>query len=317
MRVVLWSKLAGAEIAARLRENPGVDLVVTDTMQELVAALPEAEILAMPTATYDADFAGALRERAKRLRFIQLVSAGYEGPQVYGVPSGVPVANAGDSWSPAVAEHAMALLLALTKCIPQALANQARRGWDRSFTAKMGTLDGGTLCIVGYGSIGREAAKRARAFGMRVIGVSRRARPDPLADEVAPVAELRSVLPRADAILLAVPYSPESEGLFGEAEFAACKPGALLVNIARGGLIDSRALAAALASGKLGGAGLDVTDPEPLPGDDPLWDSPNLIVTPHLAGACGARGRLRLAAFVGENIGRFISGDPVTHVVIR
>ncbi len=317
MRVALWSKLAGAEIAARLRENPRVDLVMADTMEELIAALPEAEILAMPTATYDEKFAKTLIERAKRLRFIQLVSAGYEGPQLYGVPKGVPVANAGDAWSPAVAEHAFALLLALVKCIPQALANQARRGWERSFTAKMGTLDGQTLCIVGYGSIGREAARRARAFGMRVIGVSRSGKPDALADETAPLGELRSVLARADAILLAVPYSPESEGMFGEAEFASCKTGAILVNIARGGLIESRALAAALASGKLGGAGLDVTEPEPLPADHPLWASPNLIVTPHLAGACGARGRLRLAAFVGENIARFVAGEPVTHIVIR
>src|SRR3990172_8754220 len=317
MRVVFWSSLAGAEIAARLRQLPGIDLTVAQSVEQFTEALPQAEVLAFPTAIYDRALATALRERGKRVRFIQLVSAGYEGPQIHGVPKGIVVANAGDSWSPAVAEHAMALLLALVKRLPQAFANQMRQGWDRSFTSSMGTLDGQTLCIVGFGSIGREAAKRARAFGMRVIGVSRSGKPDALAHEAARIGELRSVLARADAILLAVPYSPESEGMFGEAEFASCKTGAILVNIARGGLIDSKALAAALASGKLGGAGLDVTEPEPLPADDPLWASPNLIVTPHLAGACGARGRLRLAAFVGENIARFVAGEPVTHVVIR
>ena len=119
----------------------------------------------------------------------------------------------------------------------------------------------------------------------------------------------------ADVMLVAVPYSKDTEKMIGAIQFDACKPGALLINLARGGLVDQRAMSAALKSGKLGGAAVDVTDPEPLPADDPFWDSPNLILTPHVAGASGPVGRNRLAAFVGANVARFVAGEPVTHVV--
>jgi phosphoglycerate dehydrogenase-like enzyme len=231
------------------------------------------------------------------------------------VPPGVVVANAGDSWSPGVAEHAMALLLALVKCLPQAILNQPRHAWERSQTARMGSLEGQTLAIVGCGSIGREFARRARPFGMRIVGLSRTAKPDPLADEVQPMSALDAVLARADAVLVAVPYSQATHHLIGAAQLAACKRGAMLINIARGGLVDPLALAAALKSGQLGAAATDVTDPEPLPPGDPLWDAPNLIITPHVAGAAGPVGRDRLARFVAANVGRFVAGEPVSHVV--
>jgi phosphoglycerate dehydrogenase-like enzyme len=132
---------------------------------------------------------------------------------------------------------------------------------------------------------------------------------------VQPVSALHYVLGRADAVVLTVPLSRETERMIGAQELAACKSGAVLINVARGGLVDSAALGAALKSGTLGGAGLDVTDPEPLPPDDPLWGSPNLIISPHVAGVSGAGGRLRLATFIGENVERFIAGQAVTHTV--
>lgn len=301
--------MARVELIARLGQIAGIDLSVVDKLEQLIPVLPEAEVLVIGASSYDRRIAEALRDHGGRLRFIQLLTAGYEGPQLYGVPPGVVVANAGDSWSPAVAEQAMALLLALVKCMPQILANHARHGWERGFTARMGGLEGKTVAIIGFGSIGREVARRARPFGMHVIGVSRSATPDPLADEVQPVSALHSILGRADFVVLAVPFSRETERMIGAEELAACKSGALLINIARGGLIDSTALAAALNSGQLGGAGLDVTDPEPLPPEHPLWDSPNLIISPHVSGVSGIGGRVRLAKFIGENLERFISGQ--------
>ena len=316
MKVALWPSMAAEEMAARLRKIPAVDLAVVDTVEKVSAVAADIEALVIGGHFFSAKVAEVLREKAKRLRFIQSFTAGYEGLQVNGVPPGVVVANAGDSWSPAVAEHGMALLLALVKCLPAAIVNQPRHVWDRAQTARMGTLEGQTLAIVGMGSIGREFARRARAFGMHVVGLSRSARPEALADEVMPIGALEAVLARADAILVAVPYSKDTHHIIGARQFAACKPGAILINLARGGLVDPVALAAALKSGQLSGAGTDVTDPEPLPADNPLWDAPNLIITPHVAGAAGQVGRDRLAGFVGANVARFAAGQPVTNVVM-
>lgn len=315
MKVLLRPSISREEVSARLKSIAGVELVVVENAAELDGAMADAEVLVFAAALYDHRLAESLRKHGRRVRLIQLLTAGYEAPQTLGVPPGVVVATAGDSYSPGVAEQAMALLLGLAKCLPQALANQARHGWDRGFSANMTGLDGKTLAVIGLGSIGREMARRARAFGMKIIGVSRSAKPDPLADEVQPVGSLKSVLARADAVLLSLPYTKETKRMIGAAELAACRPGAVLINISRGAIVDTAALAAALKDGTIGGAGLDVTEPEPLPPEDPLWDCPNLIISPHVAGASGARGRLRLANFVGENIERFIAGQPLQHVV--
>jgi phosphoglycerate dehydrogenase-like enzyme len=315
VKVAFWPSLAGREIEASLRRIPGADLAIVDDIDKLAAAAPGIEALVIGGHFFDARVAELLRTRAKRLRFIQSFTAGYEGLQVHGVPPGVVVANAGDSWSPAVAEHGMALLLALVKCLPHAVLHQARGVWDRTQAPRMGSLEDKTLAIVGFGSIGREFARRARAFGMRIIGLSRSANPDPLADEVLPVSALKAVLTRADVVLLAVPYSRDTHHMIGAVEFAAMKSGAILINVARGGLVDPVALAAALASGRLGAAGTDVTEPEPLPAGDPLWGAPNLLITPHVAGASGPVGRERLAAFIGANVARFVAGEPVSCVV--
>jgi phosphoglycerate dehydrogenase-like enzyme len=315
VQVAFWPSIAGREIEASLRNIPGADLAVVDDIDKLAAAAPAIEALVIGGHFFDGRVAEVLRMRAKRLRFVQSFTAGYEGLQMHGVPPGVVVANAGDSWSPAVAEHGMALLLALVKCLPHAILNQSRGTWDRSQTPRMGSLETQTLAIVGFGSIGREFARRAKPFGMRIVGLSRSAKPDPLADEVHTMSALRAVLARADVVLVAVPYSKETHHMIGADEIAACKRGAILINVARGGLVDPAALAAALASGQLGAAGTDVTEPEPLPAGDPLWSAPNLIITPHVAGASGPVGRERLAGFVAANVARYVAGEPVNCVV--
>lgn len=309
MRVVLWGSFGKAEIERNLGGLDAVDLVVADNKEQAVAALGDAEALVLSGNFYDADLAETVREGAPRLRWIQLLTAGYETLQNHGVPDRVMVSNAGDAWSPAVAEHVMTLLLTMVKRVPDIVDNHRNHGWERGYSAQMVSLDGMTLVIVGYGSIGRAVAARARPFGMRVIGLSRSARPDPGADEVLPMTALHDALGQADAILLSLPLSNETRHLMNRDSFAACKKGALLVNIARGDLIDNAALIEALQSGRIGGAGLDVAAPEPLPSDNPLWDAPNLIVSPHVAGSSGVRGRERLAGFVSANVQRFLAGE--------
>ncbi|MSQ51476.1 MAG: D-2-hydroxyacid dehydrogenase [Betaproteobacteria bacterium] len=315
MKVVFWPYLAKAEMLERFGKIAGMDLVLVDSADSLIAAISGAEALVVSQTAYDERVANVLREHAKRLRFIQLMNAGYDGPSKHGVPPGVVVAKAGDAWSPALAEHAMTLMLSLIRCMPQILENQSKRGWDRKFTARIDGIDGKTLAIIGYGSIGREVAKRAKPFGMHVIGVSRTAAPKPFADETEAVSALHAVLAHADVIVLTAPLSAETRYMIDAKALSVCKPNAILINVARGGLIDQTALGEALKNGTIAAAGLDVTDPEPLPPDHPLWLSPNLIISPHVAGSSGARGRERLADFVAENLGRFVAGEAVTHTV--
>ena len=193
-----------------------------------------------------------------------------------------PVANA---WS--VAEHAIALLLALAK--QTRAADQAVRAgaFDARYTLRLTELRGRTLGVVGCGRIGRATARIARAgLGMRVCGHSPSADPARLRRlGIEPSASLGELLERADAVSLHLPHRPETRGLIGRAEFARMKPGALLVNTARGALVDHAALLEALAEGRLGGAGLDVFRQEPVPPDDPLLTLPNVVLSPHVAGS--------------------------------
>jgi phosphoglycerate dehydrogenase-like enzyme len=315
MRIVLWATFAKAEIIARLKPMLGEGLVVVASRDELARAAPGAAAVLTPDFHYDAAVAEILRHRAEQLRWLGLLTAGYEHAQRHGVPPHVVVTNAADAYSPAVAVHAVSMLLALHRRLPAILANQAKHAWQRAVSAEASTPAGTTIAVIGFGSIGREVARLVRTFGARVIGVARSLRKEPHADEMATLAKLPDLLPQVDAIVLALPLGPETRRLIGRRELALCKPNAIIVNISRGGIIDTEALLDALRRGTIGGAGLDVTDPEPLPADHPLWDAPNLIITPHLAGAAGAAGFERLATVAAGNVERFLAGKPLAHVI--
>lgn len=316
MKLVFWARIAEAALGARLGAIAAAQVSVVRRRDELATALPGAQVLVMAGGDYTAEVAGVVKTHGTDLRLIQLLTAGYEGLEEHGVPPGVAVANAGDSWSPAVAEHAVALMLALGRGLPAAIDAQQRGRWTQAaLSPTLRSLRERTLVVVGWGSIGRETAIRVRAFGMRVIGVSRRALPDPLLDESRPVTELDAALSQADVVLVTVPSGAHTRGLIGARQLAACPPGALLINVARGNVVDRAALIEALVSGHLGGAGIDVTDPEPLGDDDPLWRTPRLLITPHVSGAIGPAGMARLADIVGANVERFVRGEAPLHRV--
>lgn len=321
MRIVYWARLqiARQEIIAALQAMPGVQLQVTASLQETLQALPGADglVLVHGPQSEAQQVLALLRAKENTVRWMHFISAGREGYEELGWPPGVTVTYAGGGVSPAVAEHAMALLLALGRRVPEMVSIvMARRSFDRTLVApRARSLEGATLAIVGYGHIGRELAKRARAFDMRILAVARSPRRDEFVDEAFPLERLRDALAQADAVVLAIALTPETTHLLGDAEFAACKPGALLVNVARGGVVDQAALARALASGRLGAAGLDVTEPEPLPPGDPLWDAPNVLISPHFAGSGSPRSVQRLAAGVADNLRRLMAGEPLQHVV--
>ena len=316
--VLLWTPWASHQQAMHeaMRAMADIELVAAANEAEAIATLPRADMamFAGVGTAYGPALAQAVRA-APRLRWLQLLSTGQEALEQNGVPAHVTVTGVGNSSAAVVAEHAMALLLALARRIPEAAVQGQRAKWDRSLAANVTSLEGKTLCLAGYGRIGKEIARRAQAFGMRCIAVNRSGRNDApdLAQQVLPVARMREALAQAQALAISLPLASDTQGLFGAREWAACKRGALIVNVGRGATIDTASLVAALHEGQIGGAGLDVTEPEPLPDGHPLWTAPGVLISPHVGGAGSAEGLKRLAALVQENIRRFRAGEPLLH----
>jgi len=314
MRVLLWTTYAKDVVANRLRRIPGCELVVIEDYDHFAREVGTADILACPEFIYNAKVAAAVLQQAKQLKFIQLFTAGYENVLKNGRPDGVILSNSGDASSRPVATHAVGLLMALQRGIPHALASQAKHDWNRAAMAFQ-PIDETNIGIVGMGNIGRNVAAMVRAFGAFTIGISRKPQPHPLLNDSVALKDIKSVLPTLDALVLSLPLTPETHHLIDRDALALFKPSALIVNIARGGLIDSNALADALKSGKIAGAGLDVTEPEPLPPEHPLWDAPNLIITPHISASTGTETFEKLVRNVGGNVERFIRGQQVGFLV--
>jgi phosphoglycerate dehydrogenase-like enzyme len=315
MRIVIRALHGTAPLVSRVQALVGNGVTLANDDTALAANIDDAELLLVTDNLYSAEVAGLLRTRAAKLKWIQLLSAGYDAVAQHGVPPGVAVTNAGDAYAPSVAAHAVALLLSLQRQVPIFLASQARHHWERGRGAHNTLPFETTIAIVGFGHIGREMARLLQSFGARIIAVTRRGTPHPEIEETVSVADLRSILPRVDAVMIALAASPETRHLIGAAELHAMKRSAFLVNIARGYVVDCIALAAALRDGSIAGAGIDVTEPEPLPGDHPLWDAPNLILTPHMAGASGEVTGRRVAKVVGDNLERYLTGQSLLYRV--
>jgi phosphoglycerate dehydrogenase-like enzyme len=313
-KIVVRATLGKAQILARMTAIAGGRVLAVDDEAALIAGIAVAEAVTLTNPDYNAKVAAALHAAAPRVKWLQFLTAGTDALAQYGAPAGSVVTSAGDAYSPAVGAHAVSLLLALQRHFATFLAN---KNWDRSVAPRMLTPAEQVIAVLGFGGIGREVARLLRSFGARIVAVTRSASPHPLADEVETIGNLPGVLARADAVVVALPLDATTQGLIGKAALAQMKPHAVLVNIARGSIVDCVALAAALKEGRIAGAGLDVTDPEPLPPGHELWSAPNLIITPHVAGACGPLAGVRLAAVAGDNLARFIAGQPLAHIVPR
>jgi phosphoglycerate dehydrogenase-like enzyme len=247
------------------------------------------------------------------IEWVQLPAAGIEDWFTAGIFArhpGVRFTSAAGAFSASVAEHALMLLLAGVRYLPEHLRAASWRQQD--FFPHVDTLRGKTVTIVGAGGIGRALIPMLVPLGAHIVAVNRSGRPVtgpgiPETVETLPADNLARVWPRTDHVVIAAPATPATEHLVGADELARLKPSSWVINVARGSLIDTDALVAALAAGAIGGAGLDVTDPEPLPDGHPLWVLPNAIVTPHDSNPP----QLRFAAFadhVTDNVSRFITG---------
>jgi phosphoglycerate dehydrogenase-like enzyme len=270
--------------------------------------------------------------RAPNLKWVQMHAAGVDSLLDHPImKSDVLLTTTSGIHATPIAEYVFASILAFNRRVPQMLYYQNRREWPQGRWNLFARpeLRGSTLGIVGYGSIGREVGRIAGCFGMRVVAIKRSVsqmrdvgyavqgtgdREGALLDRAFPPERLSEMLSLCDYVVVAVPLTPETRKLIGEAELRAMKPSAYLVNISRGGTVDEAALIRALREGWIAGAGLDVFEEEPLPSDNPLYDLENMILSPHVSGFT-LRYDERASDLFAENLRRYLAGEPLLNLV--
>ncbi|MFW2334161.1 D-2-hydroxyacid dehydrogenase [Ilumatobacter sp.] len=283
----------------------GDDLVTEDDLERITIAYFSGDTWPDRAGR----FLGACT-RAPNLEWLQTFSAGTDEPIFTRIrDAGAVVTNSAGSSAPSIAQTVIMYLLALSRDLPRLARAQTERRWDPGSAQD---LDGLRLGIVGMGEIGSEVARLAIPFGMDVVGVRRAVRGDEIC-ETWPNERLDELLERSDAVVVAAPLTDHTRGLFDDSTFARMPPGAWFVNVGRGEIVDETALASALSSGHLGGAGLDVFATEPLPADSPLWALPNVIITPHTSGTTDRSRHRSVDQFV-ENFRRWSCGETLRNV---
>lgn len=246
------------------------------------------------------------------LRWVHVAAAGVDAflfPEM--LRSQVSLTNSRGAFDDSVAEFGIALMLMFAKRLHLTMPNQVDAKWQHFQTQ---LLSGKTIGIVGFGAIGHLVGRKARALGMRVLGVRREGAPHPDADQIFARDELPTVLRQSHYVVLVLPHTPETQNVIGEAELREMRSESVLINIGRGSAIDEDALAAALKTRAIGGAGLDVFEREPLKPESPLWHAPNTIITPHMASDADDW-QQRLADVFSENLRRYRQGEPLLNQI--
>lgn len=250
------------------------------------------------------------------LRWIQLNNAGTEGFCDPGVlPEGTLLTNASGAYGMAISEHLIAMLFMIQKHLGVYRDQQKEHLWIKQ--EPMLVTEGSTVLVLGLGDIGSTFARKMKAMGSYVIGVRRTLREKPdYVDELYTMDALSRLLPRADVVALSLPGYAATRGVIGKEELDRMKPGAVLLNVGRGTAVDTNALSDALYAGKLAGAGLDVTDPEPLPADHPIWDAPGALITPHVSGGYALKPTLeKILALSARNLERYEKRETLENMV--
>ena len=341
--VVLSGRSQGQEVAVtpRAQANSTPKIVVkqsaftVEQLRELESAVPDARFVfvgnddpdkAQLQEVGDADalltdwLTPELVRAGKKLKWIQHYAAGVDDlmfPEL--ANSDIVMTNCKIVQGPEIADHAFAMLLALTRKLNEIIPNQKQRVWDFGRYRERDNwpieLNGRTALVIGLGGVGMQVAQRAHAFGMKVIAIDPKDIPYILFVHASYRPDrLHELLPHADVIFVSAPLTASTHKMIGTAEFGRMKHGAYLIALSRGPIIDTDALVRALEDGRLAGAGLDVVDPEPLPKDHPLWKFENVILTPHMSGQSAKAWERRLELFK-ENARRFVTGAPLLHVV--
>lgn len=306
-------------------------LVVMNVEEEhkimLSEAAPDAEILYIPAGQVDQETAAKadiivgniptkLLPGCKNLKLLQLNSAGANQYAVPGVmPEGAALANATGAYGLAISEHMIGALLCIMKKLDRYKINQQERKWQDE--GSVTSIYGSKTLIVGYGNIGSEFAMRMHAMGSKVTAIRRNKSDKPaFLENLYQMDHLYEALEEADIVAACLPDTPETRKLFGEEAFSHMKKGAYFLNVGRGNSVDTDALYDALCSGKLAGASVDVTDPEPLPAEHKLWEAPNILITPHISGGYHLRETHdTIIQIACENIGHYLKDETFENIV--
>lgn len=308
LTMLVVNPLKDHQIADLKKVVPDLNLIICKTQQEAIPYMPEVDIL-VPWGNMNLE---QFLQDAPHLKWVHALSAGVENllvPEFINSP--IPLTNAQGVFARPIAEHVMMMILALAHRLPEMLENQAHRKWDRLLLEDIGDK---TIGIVGLGGIGSEIAKRAKAFNMKVVGSKRRPSSVPFVDHVYASDELDSLLTEADFVVVALPATPETKGMFTLREFRTMKDTAYFINIARGNLVNESDLVDALQAKLIKGAALDVFSTEPLPDISPLWSMKNVIISPHNAPITPRYLDLTIN-FLAKNLARFVNQEPLLHVV--
>lgn len=308
MKLVVINKLSAERVAALQSAVPGSVVEAYPSVKEALPHLADADAVAM----WGFQDAEPVLAAAPRVRWVHSLSDGVEKlltPSM--MARDIVLTNSHGVHDKSVSEHTMALLLGWFHRLPEAVRNQDAHAWKRP---KGDILQHKRLLLAGFGGIGRAVAEKAKVFGMTVIAVKRSRTDELFADEVYSTEDIMTALPSADVVIAALPATAETENFFDAEKFAAMKEGALFINIARASVVDEDALIAALRSGHIAGAALDVFSKEPLPADHPFWDMKNVIMTPHIASMTPDFWD-RLLHLLKENFTAWSLGAPMMNVI--
>jgi phosphoglycerate dehydrogenase-like enzyme len=294
---------------------PDVQFVVVNGVDQMVKEAADADGIASGDNLVCDD---RVLAAAKKLRWVAVYSAGVEaclGKPALSKP-GIVVTNMRAIAGPVMAEHSIALMFALSRSLQVSVARQAGGEWNSQFPgSNPQALTGKTVLVAGLGGIGLEVAKRAHALGMTVIATRNSSRDKPeFVSYVGLSDELPTLIPKADVVVAALPLVPATTNLFDAKMFARMKKTAFFINVGRGGSVVTDDLVAALNSGAIAGAGLDVTEPEPLPREHALWKAKNIIITPHMSARSDLGQGVRETIY-REQVRRFVAGDKLLSVV--
>lgn len=322
---VYRSRCYGAFMADSLHvllssDDPDLTASVRDISPQIVVHIP-ADLEADPglISQVEVAYGGVGRSRlgeAKSLRWLQLTGAGVNGlitPEIR--DSGLLITNASGIHAEPITEHMFAMLLMVTRNLAQAWDQQKTRTWKSGELSKgLQMLAGKTLGVLGVGAIGGHSARVGQGFAMRVLGLRRGSEPHPHVEKMYTPEERLEFFRQTDVVMNSLPLTERTRNFMGPEEFAALPPGAIVINTGRGGTIQTEAMMAALREGRLGAVLLDVTDPEPLPSDHPLWTMENVYITPHYSGSHPGYHE-RAAKIFLENLRRYVAGEELMNVV--
>ena len=314
MKVLLLADFGSTYYQALRDEHPNLNLVEAFSESEIESEIETAEVVFGYLTS--AQFAAA-----RKIKWIQTLDAGMES-LFNSIPSiadtDIVVTNARGAGAPMIGEHAISLMLAMARQLPRFWADKAARRWDQEGALNVVEYLGNKTCgIVGFGKSGKEIGWRAKALGMNVIAVDDQpVNGEPIIDKVWSRSRINTLLEMSDYVVVTVPFTTRNENMIGASELARMKSSARIVVTSRGRIVDHNALVAALKSGTIAGAGLDTTVEEPLPSDNELWDLPNVILSPHIAGNSEKiMLEERTLNLFAENLKRYVSGETLINVV--